>query len=681
MQIGTEYSLLWWIVALSGAIVLVHWLYRGQAAIFGRRMYRLIRGLRLTALALLTFLLVHPYVIFQKAELQPKSLVWVVDHSRSMVLSQDSSEVRQLAKKIDNINSNLKGLFLADVIGFGQEVTEKPNFDFDHNRTDGYQWIRHLQQTRARDEIAAVVLVTDGIFNTSYSPEFFVSGLRVPVFVVGTGDTAVVPDAGVYSVIHPRKVLPNTTFEIEVIAKATFLTGKNLELTVSGQGVVTNRAAFSPAEDIATKSAKFKIKADKAGIHKYTVSITAVPGERNLKNNSFTFYVEVTEDRKKVLLIDEIKHPDIGILKEYVLRHSEHDLKIVAPDSLKYFSDEPDFAIVHSPAHPETFAYLKRKASVPLLIIAGYGADTRALATLTGLEFTRFARPDKAFPAINDKFYKVEQSFFTASSATGMPPIDVFYGITGANEDEIMNFQKINGVSTSRPLTLLRESGRRIVLFNGEGLWKWRNHRMAESDTMGMVNLWMPLMRWLTSGENQRPFEVIIPGRAYSGDLITAKAYLTDEASLPVSGAQVSIAFRDTAGRTFSYDFSPESGYYSTAIKDLNPGVYNWTAQAVKASAKWNDRGFIIIQEYDVETSEITADHPRLRQIAQNTDGEFFTLNQLDQLEASLRARDFAPRLITRTEKFQLIEWWPYFILIFLLLAAEWFLRRYLGSY
>lgn len=675
----TEVSLIWWAIGAFAAGWLVVWIYRSQISVFGKKMLAVLRALRIAAMALLLFLLLRPSFLLQKVEEKPKTLIWVVDHSGSMILASDSSEVRKLPERIEQISQKVRPQLHSDLLAFGSKISENPDFLFGDTHTDGYQWIRHIGETRTADEIAAIVLVSDGIFNTSYSPEFFVHELKVPVYTVGTGDTTVMPDAAVVSVISPKVVLPDTEFEVEILVRSLHLENMPMQVRISGQGVQNGVFSYIPSVSPDSKSFKTFIRAQKPGLYRYVATIGQVQGERNLRNNTYVFYVEVIQERGKILLIDEIKHPDIGILRQYFLKNSQNQLEVVRPDSLRYLTQSFDLAIVHSPAHPETFSYLRRNPKLPVLAVIGFGTDPRALSSLTGTDVVRFSREDRALPIPNETFYKITAENFLYSG--GLPPLDVFYAITGLSNTDILAFQKISGTPTTRPLLSLSESQRRMALFHGEGFWKWKNKLQSEGDTTGMDALLLKLTRWLTQEGRREPLEVVIPERVQPAERFVVKAYLYDDSDLPITNAKVNLVLADSTNRTLEYNLISEGTLYTQAVQGLRPGTYRWNVTASLPGKTWSMRGILLVEENDIESYDLVANHDKLRRIAENSGGEFYRLTQLAELEKALSESEFVPQLIDRTNKTKLIEWWPYFILIFILIALEWFLRRYLGSY
>src|SRR5690554_8020278 len=84
-------------------------------------------------------------------------------------------------------------------------------------------------------------------------------------------------------------------------------------------------------------------------MHEYTVKINALPNEFNLDNNTKTFYVEVLDDRSKVLLVAESLNPDAGAIKSALYKENNLELTTVAMSELPQELDAYDLIIWHNP--------------------------------------------------------------------------------------------------------------------------------------------------------------------------------------------------------------------------------------------------------------------------------------------------------------------------------------------
>ena len=85
--------------------------------------------------------------------------------------------------------------------------------------------------------------------------------------------------------------------------------------------------------------------------------------------------------------------------------------------------------------------------------------------------------------------------------------------------------------------------------------------------------------------------------------------------------------------------------------------------------------------EQNQEVQNLTADFGLLRKLAENTNGKFYKLNDINQLTTNFSAEE-AKSLIHSEESFHpLINLKTVFFLLLVLISMEWLLRKYFGSY
>ncbi|MDQ3073334.1 MAG: hypothetical protein M3Q97_08745, partial [Bacteroidota bacterium] len=93
-------------------------------------------------------------------------------------------------------------------------------------------------------------------------------------------------------------------------------------------------------------------------------------------------------------------------------------------------------------------------------------------------------------------------------------------------------------------------------------------------------------------------------------------------------------------------------------------------------------KGEFQVRQVEAEFLETVANHSLLANLASRQGGKMIYPSQMEQLPAMLEGReDIRPIAYMQTDFRPLIEWRWLFALVLLLLAAEWFIRKYFGSY
>jgi hypothetical protein len=114
----------------------------------------------------------------------------------------------------------------------------------------------------------------------------------------------------------------------------------------------------------------------------------------------------------------------------------------------------------------------------------------------------------------------------------------------------------------------------------------------------------------------------------------------------------------------------------------LKPGRYYWKATTTHNQKKYTKTGAFIVEDIQLEQLEAAARHSTLFQLAAQTDAKVFDIEAYKKLIAQLEKSEEMVALRTETHQFDpLLDYLLLFFLLTALLLAEWFLRRYHGSY
>ena len=80
------------------------------------------------------------------------------------------------------------------------------------------------------------------------------------------------------------------------------------------------------------KNVEFSLPADQVGIHAYTITIQAIDNEDNVRNNTEQVYIEVIDNRQKVLILANAPHPDITAIAEAMRLQENYEVTVQTVD-------------------------------------------------------------------------------------------------------------------------------------------------------------------------------------------------------------------------------------------------------------------------------------------------------------------------------------------------------------
>jgi hypothetical protein len=116
---------------------------------------------------------------------------------------------------------------------FGNEVRQPIDFKYNDKVSNCSELLDELYDVYANQNLGAVILATDGIYNEGSNPMYASTKLNVPIYSIALGDTTKRRDVSIKKVYSNRIVYLNDKFTVEVDVAAQNCKGERLSLTVS----------------------------------------------------------------------------------------------------------------------------------------------------------------------------------------------------------------------------------------------------------------------------------------------------------------------------------------------------------------------------------------------------------------------------------------------------------------
>ena len=115
----------------------------------------------------------------------------------------------------------------------------------------------------------------------------------------------------------------------------------------NGKTIFTKKVQFSSEEK--SKTIATNLTSTKEGLHYYTASIRKIEGEKNTKNNTKNFSVEVIDEQTKVLILTSVLHPDLGAFKKSIESNKQRSVDVVLIDKFKNQLNDYQLVILYQP--------------------------------------------------------------------------------------------------------------------------------------------------------------------------------------------------------------------------------------------------------------------------------------------------------------------------------------------
>ena len=683
-----EYNPLW-ILACAGIGIAYAWLLYQRHPLWGATTNRILFLFRALVATLIAMLLIGPIIQLTTHQSEKPAIVFLVDNSLSVKETTDSV-VR--SRMLEMLEAQGEALRANDYEVEIRSLDGSPANDFNSGSSDLQAALRKTVGDYESRNLAALVLLSDGIYNSGASPLYL--PLRTPVFTVGLGDTTERMDLALRNVAYNKIAYQGNQFPIHAEVLVNGSAGEDVKISVFRGGKLL-RSAQKNSGNRALVDFDFLLDADATGIQRFDLVVDPVSRELNTKNNRTSVFIEIVEGRKKILLAAPAPHPDIKTLHATLEANANYEISVHIPgveeaavDALA--PEKIDLAIFLNTldAQGKNTALLQRflKSGTGMLMTVGGKSSLRQLEA-NGLPFTfeNLTQKDEVTPIINTTFRDFVFSDGVAGTVSAFPPVAAPFGkFTYPSEAQILFYQRIGSVNTTRPLLLSwQENDRKLAMLLGEGIWRWRMSEYAESQrTAHFDEVFSKLVQYLSTREDKRKFRSFPVQNEFSdAEPVIFESQVYNDLFEPLYGNTIQLELRNEAGEAFPYSYTTSPSGSRFRIGGLREGVYRYRASTELNGKREEVRGEFLVAAQNLESQNLTADFGLLRKLASNTGGKFYSLQESEKLNGDLTSLNAKAILRAEDSYHPLINLKAVFFLLLLLISAEWLTRKYLGSY
>ncbi len=685
-----EYSPVFVLLCIALGLLYAYLLYKSKHT-WPKRTNQILFVFRAILVSFLAFLLIGPILKLTLNELENPSIVFLVDNSVSVKEGMDSLQWQGIEDQLESTMDELKSQ------GYNVEVAtleegEIEDIVFNHPTSDLNGAVRDRVGQYEGKNLAGVVVLSDGIYNSGSSPLY--SPSRIPIHTIGVGDSTERIDLVLRNVLYNKIAYQGNQFPLRAEVLIRGINAQEVVVSAYQKGKLIARDSKNSGNN-SILDFDFQIDANEKGLQRIDISVAPIGQERNRKNNYASAFVEVVEGKKKILLVAPAPHPDIKAIRTVVEENANYEFVVhipgvsdAPPEALR--TENIDLAIFqqvidYSGKTTPLFKQLLENGT-SLFIMLGDRSNLRQLAA-NGIPLT-FENPgqwDAVTPVINADF----KDFGFSDKLNGIfaryPPARVPFGKFAypANANVLL-FQRIGRVNTDRPLLFTTISNdQKMAVLTGDGVWRWRLDEYAETEkTEGFDDVFSKLIQYLSTREDKRKFRSFpLQNEFTASEPVIFESQAYNELFEQVFGQKVDIELVNEKGEKFQYSYitSPANSRYR--IGGLTEGVYTYTSSTDLSGVKQSVKGEFLVAEQNIESQNLTADFNLLRQWSANTGGNFYQVSDLQKLETDFASVE-AQSLIHSEESFNpLINLKLVFFFLLALISVEWFTRKYMGGY
>lgn len=684
---------IWWLIPWGlFSIGLAYWYYKGQKGLndLSRWVKTSLISLRSFSLFLIGVLLLG--LLLESIEYRAEKPVFItlIDDSASMLNYKDSSAV---AKTIDEFRTKLEDQYSDkfDVIhysvGDGVESVDPKYKDQLSNLNDGFE---QLYTTFYNQNVGGICFISDGNFNKGSDPNYAAEKISLtPIFTVGVGDTIKKRDQVIRNVAANDIAFYKNKFPVEIDIQAT-RAGKvssSVSIFKNGKKIATEPVSYKDGKlDFAHIS--IMLDANEIGFIEYSVQLQAIDNESSYENNRWSFYVEVIDSRSKILILSHAPHPDVTAIKSVIEKDENVEVKSMLTSEWSGDMSEYALLIWHEPgvSGNSELANKVKSSSVPVLYLIGNRSkpsNVRSLGIGVTLPPSRGTRSDEVQASLKNGFQLFEVSDNVQNALQYWPPVNVPFGRISSQKGSILLTQRIGQVLKNDPVLLFTTGARKQGVFIGEGLWRWKLAEYARTKgNKGFNELIQKSVQYLVVRKNTDALRINMPRRFSINDDVVINAEFYNSSLERITEPAISFVLTDENKDKVNYEFAKGTLDYKLSLGKLKAGKYSWIAKTSFNGKKYEKSGVFVVTDISLENLESSANHNLLNQMATKSNGEFYRLDQTDQLLVDIGKRNDIVKITTEESSFiHVIDYkWIFFLLI-CLLGLEWFVRRRAGSY
>jgi hypothetical protein len=673
------------------AIGYAYVLYRSKHT-WSKRINQVLFGLRTILVFFLAILLLGPVIKLITNQFEKPSWVFLIDSSSSVAEVVDSTSRIQLNSQLDQVRESLQqeGYEVKWNDLSGDELAE---VSYTAPTSDLNKGIQNVIQEYEGKNLAGIILVSDGIYNSGLSPLY--TPVRMPIHTIAVGDSIARVDVILKNVAFNKVAYQGNKFPIRAQVLLQGLQSQEVVVSVSKNGKSISTLQKN-SDDKTFLDFDFQLDAAEKGIQRYDVSVKPVEGESNKRNNAASIFIEVVEGKKKIVMIAPAPHPDIKALKTVVEKNSNYEFVLHIPgiaeaDPALLTAGGAELYIFHQVIDQfgktsRLFSELYKSNSSVMLMIGG-NTNLRQLQQYDiPIQFESFnGQWDDVTPVINNNF----RDFGFSENSNGVfaryPPADVPFGkFSYPPSASVLLYQRIGSIITDRPMLMTwPDNNRKIAVMIGEGMWRWRLNEFADTgNTVFFDELFSKLIQYLSTLDDKRKFRAFPLQNEFSdSEPVVIESQVYNDLFELVYGNTIRIEVRNEKGETSNYSYVTSPGSSRYRIGGLKEGIYQFKAFTSLNGKTEEVNGQFLVKTQNLEAQNLTADFSLLRKLATETGGKFYKADQLNQLTNDLQQKKVAS-LIHSEETFnQLINLKWVFFLLLALISTEWFMRKYLGSY
>lgn len=690
INIATELPLWLVIFCLAAGFLYAYLLYKNDARFDDAKptIKKIMFLSRFILVSILAFLLLSPFIKTLFNKIEKPIIIIAQDNSSSILYNKDSLFYQTTYQnKMEELVTNLSQNFEVKKYTFGQNLDgNKPN-DFTEKITNLSNVFNEIESKFYNQNIGAVILASDGIYNQGTNPLYLSNLPPYTVYTLILGDTSIQRDIILKEVNHNKITFLKNQFPLEIFAVVNKSEGLKTQLKITHDNAIIFSKDYTISSNSSSITETILLEAKNIGTQHYKVEFSTIENEVSTTNNRKDIYIDVLDGKQNILILANSPHPDIKALKNSI--ESNENYKVTT----KFITDfdgnlNPySLVIVHQiPQNNNIIKQINASTTSAWYIIGNQSNEQDFNGLNLGISVINSKNNfNDILPKLNPQFPLFIISENTSKSIQNFPPLSGFFGNyqIKTNSYQLLN-QKIGNVETDNPLLVFneQENKKNAILF-GEGIWRWRMQEFLMNSNNDATNeLINKTVQFLAVKDDKSKFRVILNKSILENEELIINAELYNDSYELINEPEVKIALVNAEDKKFNYVFNKTSKAYVLDAGILVSGIYNYIASTKLGEKIYTQKGQFQVLPLMLEANNSTADVQLMQNLAKKFGGHLFYSSMIDEINPTIEQNKNISSIIY--EEHDIKDWiqikWIFFVLI-LLLTLEWFLRKRNGAY
>jgi hypothetical protein len=652
--------------------------------------------LRAGSLFLLLFLLLNPFITKEDNDNSLPLIAVYADNTQSLTIERgDYNGMESYRELLEAAEQILIQDFETEKFLFDDDVREGSDISLTGSTTHLQRVFEHFQENENR--YSGAVLLTDGISTRGRNPVFTAQNISKPVVFIPVGDTSDVKDIAISQTDVPETVYTFTKSIITVEVQQSGFQGEEAAIYIdrNDERIFTDTQNFTANQSSHT----FEIEEEfsEPGFYTYNIIVPSRDDEFTDQNNTRSFTLEVQDNKTEIFSLAFDIHPDIGAVRRLIASDMQNELtdatvlangRVLGQNPLELTS-EPDLIVVHGLPDPGSeFSEWLNNASSPILFLSTPGTYQNGKSVRNYLQ----SKPFRATG--NGRMINVQIENFLGDAdhpILNVPSVNfqrLPFLVTNQSDHTFDAGARVLFRATYQrevspyPLLIVDEGlNRRISAVNAYN-WYLFEQSTNPDYRQFFTQLFSNIISWTASSPDAENLTLIPSKETFTeNENVTIQARLLNDLEEPEPDAAIELSVFEinSSEQIVSFRMNHErQGNYTSALGRLPSGVYRIEGSATKNGREiGTDQTSVTVGNSVLEFLNTKRNDELLKQLAGISNGLFLEQEKVQQLTAffneNIRAKATADTNGTQIPIYRYTIW---FIILLILLSAEWILRR-----